>query len=74
MSDPIHFEPVLSSFIDGAHYDATSKTMRVKFKSGKEYEYANVPSESYGDFAKTFQSKESSGKFLNSKLKQYAKK
>lgn len=70
MSD---YQPVNSSFIQGAQYNPETKTMRVKFASGKEYVYEGVPSDTYGEFEKTFQTKDSSGKFLNSRLKKYAK-
>jgi hypothetical protein len=56
--------PIASSNLDGAKYDPTSKTLTVKFKSGGVYEYADVPSDIYDNFAATFQTKDSSGKFF----------
>jgi hypothetical protein len=42
-------------------------------KSGV-YEYADVPQDVYDNFAATFQSAESSGKFLNTHLRRYGPK
>lgn len=36
-------KPVKSSNVEGYHYDADNKTLHVKFKSGKTYQYGDVP-------------------------------
>lgn len=38
----ISIKPVKSSNVDGYHYDAASKTLHIKFKTGKTYQYAGV--------------------------------
>jgi hypothetical protein len=68
------FTSVKSSNIDGAKYDAASKSLTVKFKSGSVYEYTGVPHETYSQFAATFQSGESSGGFLNKHIKKFPAK
>ena len=65
--------PIKSSWLTGAHYDAKEKTLTVHMKSGV-YEYADVPQDVYDNFAATFQSAESSGKFLNTHLRRYGPK
>ncbi len=62
--------PIKSSWLSGAHYDPKTKLLTVHMKSGS-YEYADVPPETYDGFAKTFQSSESSGKYLNEHLRQF---
>ena len=36
------FKPVKSSNVDSYHYDPETKSLHVKFKTGKTYEYAGV--------------------------------
>lgn len=36
-------KPVKSSNVDGYHYDAATKTLAIKFKTGKTYHYSGVP-------------------------------
>lgn len=38
----ISIKPVKSSNVDGYHYDAVSKTLHIKFKTGKTYQYGGV--------------------------------
>lgn len=38
----ISIKPVKSSNVDGYHYDAAAKTLHVKFKTGKTYQYGGV--------------------------------
>jgi hypothetical protein len=63
--------PIASSNLDGAKYDATSKTLTLKFKSGGVYEYAGVPSDVYESFAATFQTKDSSGRHFQKHIKSF---
>jgi hypothetical protein len=65
--------PIKSSWLKGATYDAKTKRLTVQMGSGT-YEYADVPPEIYDSFAKTFQSSESSGKYLNEHLRQFYSK
>lgn len=39
--------PVISSNLDSVGYDAMSKTLYVRFHSGKSYSYSNVPESVY---------------------------
>jgi KTSC domain len=70
---PLKLSPIKSSWLTGAHYDAESKVLTVEMQSGK-YEYVDVPKNVYDDFAATFQTKDSSGSFLNSHLRKYSAK
>jgi hypothetical protein len=55
---------IKSSNITESKYDTADKTMTVKFSSGLEYEYKDVPHEVYVQFRLA----ESQGKFFSSKI------
>lgn len=54
-----------SSHIDKAMYDFTTKSLKIRFKSGAVYEYTNVEPSVYESFIHA----ESQGKFFNEKIK-----
>jgi hypothetical protein len=54
-----------SSHIDKAMYDFTTKSLKIRFKSGAVYEYSNVEPSVYESFIHA----ESQGKFFNEKIK-----
>jgi hypothetical protein len=62
------FSQVVSSNIAEAGYDGTSK-VQIKFKGGGVYEYEGIEPEVWREFEKTFQSKDSSGKFFLQHIK-----
>lgn len=43
----MQMQPVESSQIEAIGHDPESNTLRVRFKSGGEYEYADVPAEAH---------------------------
>lgn len=43
----IELEPVESSNIEGVGYDPATKTLRIQFRGGCTYDYANVPAEKH---------------------------
>jgi hypothetical protein len=43
----MNYEPVKSSNLSEIAYDQATSTLGVRFKSGGEYEYANVPEQVY---------------------------
>jgi hypothetical protein len=43
----IEMHPVVSSNVKEIGYDEQSRTLRVGFKSGSSYDYANVPIEKF---------------------------
>ena len=57
--------PVVSSDIVSVGHDPKSKKLYVEFKSGRVYQYANVPKEIY----KGLMEAESHGKFFDQKIK-----
>ena len=59
---------VKSSMIDSVSYDGKDK-MRVKFVKGSEYEYSIKP-ELYSEFASTFLTDDSTGKFFAKNIRQ----
>jgi len=61
----ISYHHVESSNIDQVGYDAESQELRVKFNSGAEYKYSNVPGPVFADFLDA----DSAGKFLNASIK-----
>lgn len=63
----IEFEmvPVLSSNIESVGYNEERQVCKVRFKSGEEYEYANVLPAEYSGLLNA----ESVGKHLNAKIK-----
>lgn len=54
-----------SSHIDKILYDFTTNTLKIRFKSGSVYEYANVEPSVYESFIHA----ESQGKFFNEQIK-----
>ena len=54
-----------SSMINRAVYNFMTNSLKIEFKSGVIYEYANVDPSVYEDFCKS----ESHGKFFNEKIK-----
>lgn len=61
----MELQPISSSNIEAAGYDAESKTLRVRFSNGAEYDYADVP-ESLG--TGIFEA-ESAGKFFHGAIR-----
>jgi len=60
---------VVSSMIEAIWYSEDAERLSVRFKSGKEYDYLDVPVELYQEFL----SAPSKGKFFNKHVKgQYA--
>lgn len=72
MTTQIALDSVESSQISGIGYDATSQTLAIQFKSGKQavYHYANVTAE---DFA-AFKSAESIGSHFYREIKPHKEK
>ncbi len=68
MSD---FQPIVSSNIESAAYDAAAKTITVKFRNGTAYKYFNAGPHLWQDFAETFDGENgrSAGKFFFAKIK-----
>jgi len=56
---------VKSSNIKQAGYDVNSRTMRVQFSNGTEYDYKDVSAEKYSEFTTA----KSQGKFFNTNIK-----
>lgn len=56
---------VESSNLAAIGYDAGSKTLQVDFKTGKRYQYQNVPPEVFAEF----KAAESVGKFFAAQVK-----
>jgi KTSC domain-containing protein len=54
------FQPVKSSNLAEAAYDAENKVAQVRFKSGGLYEYPNIEPKDWNEFEKTFQAQDSS--------------
>ena len=61
----VSYHHVESSNIDQIGYDAESQELRVKFNSGSEYRYSNVPGPVFADFLDA----DSAGKFFASNIK-----
>ncbi len=57
--------PVESSNIAAIGYDADSKTLQVDFKTGKRYQYQNVPPETFAEF----KAADSVGKYFAAQIK-----
>ena len=55
-----------SSVIESVGYNHVSQGLIVKFKSGREYLYSNVPFRLYEDFINA----QSSGRYFNSYIKE----
>lgn len=56
---------VESSNIAAIGYDADSKTLQVDFKTGKRYQYQNVPPETFAEF----QAADSVGKYFAANIR-----
>lgn len=56
---------VESSNIAAIGYDAESRTLQVDFKTGKRYQYQNVPPETFAEF----KAADSVGKYLAAQIK-----
>ncbi|KKM47412.1 hypothetical protein LCGC14_1558600 [marine sediment metagenome] len=61
----VAYQAVESSNIAQIGYDTATQELRVRFKSGTEYSYTNVPGTIYADFIDA----DSKGKFLNENIK-----
>ncbi|HMV46580.1 MAG TPA: KTSC domain-containing protein [Blastocatellia bacterium] len=57
--------PVESGNLAAIGYEAESKTLQVDFKTGKRFQYPNVPPELFAEF----QAAESVGKFFAARIK-----
>lgn len=73
MATEIEMHGVKSSNVESVGYDAGSRTMAVKFKSGGLYHYADVAKEEYdalrgADSVGAHLSKHVKGKFKHSKI------
>ena len=58
-------DPVASTNISSAGYDESSQTLEVEFSNGNVYQYYNIGSELYEQFAAA----PSKGQFLNTYIK-----
>ena len=54
-----------SSNVTAFGWDEATQTLRVEFRGGKQYDYANVPRELYAEFAVA----PSKGKFIAGRIK-----
>ena len=61
----LQLKPVVSSNIAGIGYDKEKSRLCIQFQSGKCYEYAGVPSETFVDLITA----ESTGKSFNTLIK-----
>lgn len=61
----MEMKPVESSLITAIGYDEATETLRIEFKSGGAYEYANVPKHVHEDMLAS----ESVGKFFLRRIK-----
>lgn len=70
------FQPIVSSNLESAAYDAGREVVIVRFKNGTAYEYPNCSPELWKDFQTQFDGKKgrSAGKFHNAQLKPRAYK
>lgn len=59
-------ESVSSSNLASVGYDPTSKTLEVAFKSGRVYEYYNVPASEH----RALMSASSHGRYFNANIKE----
>lgn len=65
------FEPIVSSNLASAAWDAEREVIIVRFQNGSAYEYPNCSSSLWRDFSSQFDGKKgrSAGKFLNAQLR-----
>ncbi len=61
----VAWTPVESSNISQVGYDAGAQELRVRFNSGSEYVYSDVPGQVFTDFLAA----DSKGQFLNQNIK-----
>jgi hypothetical protein len=61
----MQMNPVKSSNIAQAGYDVNSRTMRVQFSNGTQYDFKDVSADTFGQF----QTAKSQGKFFNANIK-----
>lgn len=61
----IRLQPVESSALIAAGYDAAAKVLRARFKGGRLYDYLDVPRQSWA----AFQAAESKGSYINRRIK-----
>lgn len=59
------FQPLYSSHIASATYDADDRSLQVTFTDGQTYEYANVPRETFLGL----QNARSAGEYFNRQIK-----
>lgn len=57
--------PVESSHLAAIGYDPASKTLQVDFKTGKRYQFPNVPPETFAEF----KAADSVGKYFAAQIK-----
>lgn len=67
----LKFEPIVSSNLDSAAYDAANEKIIVRFQNGTAYAYPNCSGDLWKDFKTQFDGKKgrSAGKFLNTQLR-----
>ena len=65
------FQPIVSSNLDSAAFDADGKAIIVRFQNGTAYKYPNCDEKLWNDFKATFDGKQgrSAGKFMHAQLK-----
>lgn len=62
---PIRLQPVESSALIAAGYDAAAKVLRALFRGGRLYDYLDVPRRSWAAFQKA----RSKGTYINAEIK-----
>ena len=62
---PMRLQPVESSALIAAGYDAAAKVLRALFRGGRLYDYLDVPRQSWAAFRKA----ESKGTYINAEIK-----
>lgn len=67
----LKFEPIVSSNLESAAYDAKAKKILVRFKNGTAYAYPRCDEKLWKDFQSQFDGKagRSAGKFLHAQLR-----
>jgi len=63
--NPDEWHPVISSNVSAWKYDPRAKTLTVRFKSGREYRFGQVPQ----DVAEGLGTAGSAGKYFNAAIK-----
>lgn len=61
----IKMQEIESSNIEAAGFDKESSTMRIRFKSGNEYDYIGFPEDLYEDFLNA----PSAGKYFSQNIR-----